>query len=179
MGQLIMRWKNDGVAAKMPQPIENVTIKNWSETVNPIDKWLDIVSYGLSEKKEGAEYYEKMNFCYKAYTPESCWFFCLNGEEAATVTVICDNESKEGYIHMVANKPCARGMGIGNLMSAFAVYKLKEAGMKTAYLTTDDWRIPAIKTYLKGGFTPDLTSEEDFAERWRKIYEVICAGKTV
>lgn len=69
---------------------------------------------------------------------------------------------------MVAAKPEARGRGIGNLMSLYAVRVLREQGMQTAYLTTDDFRIPAIKTYLKSGFTPD-TSTSDFEERWRKI----------
>ena len=46
-------------------------------------------------------------------------------------------------------------------------------GMETARLRTDDWRIPAIKTYLKIGFEPDLTSEPDYKERWEKIFEII------
>ena len=31
----------------------------------------------------------------------------------------------------------------------------------------------AIKTYLKGGFTPDLTSDESFPSRWEEIYKLI------
>ena len=49
---------------------------------------------------------------------------------------------------MVAAKDKARGKGIGNLMAFFAVTELKKRKMETAYLTTDDYRIPAIKTYL-------------------------------
>ena len=45
---------------------------------------------------------------------------------------------------------------------------LKEQGMEMAYLTTDDWRIPAIKSYLRIGFEPDL-SNDDFKTRWTKI----------
>ena len=178
MGQLIMRWKNDGVKTDMPSITEGVTLKNWTSVTNPVDKWLDIVSFGLSDKRESVDYYEKMNYRYKAYTPESCWFFCLKNEEVATITVICDKDAKEGYVHMVANKPAARGLGIGNLMSKFAVYELKKNGMQTAYLTTDDWRIPAIKTYLKAGFTPDLTSEKDFKERWDAILKIINEKET-
>ena len=58
-------------------------------------------------------------------------------------------------------------------MSDIAVWAFKTQGMKTARLRTDDWRIPAIKTYLKAGFTPDITSEPDYKERWEKIFEII------
>ena len=74
---------------------------------------------------------------------------------------------------MVACKPDFRGMGIGHILNNIAVNVLKTKGMKTAYLTTDDWRLPAIKTYLKAGFTPDLTTEPDFKERWNKIFALI------
>ena len=42
--------------------------------------------------------------------------------------------------------------------------------MKSAYLTTDDWRIPAIKSYIRCGFVPDM-STENFKNRWKKIFE--------
>ena len=35
----------------------NLEIKNWVEIENPIDKWLDIIQYGLSLKKEDEEFY--------------------------------------------------------------------------------------------------------------------------
>ena len=47
--------------------------------------------------------------------------------------------------------------------------------MQTAYLTTDDWRIPAIKSYLRIGFTPDI-STEDFKARWDEIFKIIEAS---
>lgn len=69
---------------------------------------------------------------------------------------------------MVACREEYRGRGIGTYMNALSVWLLKTHGMKTAYLTTDDWRIPAIKSYLRAGFTPDL-STDDFRARWEKI----------
>ena len=74
---------------------------------------------------------------------------------------------------MVACKPEFRGRRLGHLLNDIALYTLKKEGMETAHLTTDDWRIPAIKTYLKAGFTPDLESEPDFRERWDKIHSAI------
>ena len=73
-----------------------------------------------------------------------------------------------GELGMVIGDAGDRGRGIGTYMNALSVWLLKTHGMKTAYLTTDDWRIPAIKSYLRAGFTPDL-STDDFRARWEKI----------
>ena len=48
--------------------------------------------------------------------------------------------------------------------------------MKTAHLTTDDWRLPAIKTYLNVGFKPDV-SDDEFKARWEKVFEQINSYK--
>jgi mycothiol synthase len=172
MQQLIMRWENDGKKAQELVIPDGVEIKNWAEIENPLDKWLDIVQHGLTAKKEDEEYYKRCMFHYENYKVEDTFFFSYNGQEVATVTVICDAKTKEGYIHMVAVKTEARGKGIGNLMAFCAVKILKEKGMQTAHLTTDDFRIPAIKTYLKAGFCPDL-STEDFKSRWEKINQIL------
>ena len=42
------------------------------------------------------------------------------------------------------------------------------AGYRHVYLKTDDWRLPAIKTYLKLGFLPFLFAP-DMEERWREV----------
>ena len=102
-----------------------------------------------------------------------CYIFSVDGVPAATVTVVCDPSAKEGCIHMVACKPGFRGRGLGHLMIRMAVRVLMEQGMETAWPVTDDWRIPAIKTYLKAGFVPDLESEPDYRERWNNILSAI------
>ena len=71
---------------------------------------------------------------------------------------------------MVACHEQARGKGYGTLLNNVALHTLKNEGMETAYLTTDDWRIPAIKSYLRAGFEPDV-STEDFKTRWNNIFK--------
>ena len=102
------------------------------------------------------------------YDAQYCYLITDGDRAAATVTVIFDNAKADGYIHMVACREEYRGRGIGTYMNALSVWLLKTHGMKTAYLTTDDWRIPARKSYLRAGFTPDL-STDDFRARWEKI----------
>ena len=170
--QLIMRWENDGVQAKTPVLPEGVTVETFNERENALNEWLDIVQYGLSNGLMGAEYYENCMTSRELYKENMCNFIVKDGKAIATITVICDYDKKEGYIHMVACKPECRGQGFGTLLNDIALYILKREGMQTAHLTTDDFRIPAIKSYLRCGFTPDR-STEDFCKRWDKIYEVI------
>ncbi len=171
MAQLIMRWKNDGVAAEKPVLPEGLTLKTLPELENGVGAWLDIVRFMEQEERpaEDVSYYEKHMTSYPCYDDNMCYFVLSDGLPVATITVICDHATKAGYIHMVACKPECRGKGIGHLLNKVAVYALKKEGMETAHLTTDDWRLAAIKTYLKADFVPDTESKPDFKERWQKI----------
>lgn len=171
MEQLIMRWKNTGREAKMPD-FGDFVCRTFTESDEDIDKWAEIVQHGLTEQKATKEDY--FNIMYDHGPLELDKFFLIekDGQPAATIAIICNYEKKEGYIHMVGSHPAYRGLGLGNKMNELAVKVLVDAGMETAYLTTDDWRIPAIKSYLRSGFEPDR-STADFAERWDKIYREI------
>ncbi len=171
--QLIMRWKNDHAEKPEPTLPDGCEVLTFPEVRNAVDEWLDIVQYGLSNGRETKAYYDQIMTGWPHYSDDKCFFVKYRGEYVATVTVICDYENKDGYVHMVACRESARGLGIGNWMSSWADYVLRREGMETAHLTTDDWRIPAIKTYLKNGFEPDLVSREGFGERWGKIFEII------
>ena len=48
--------------------------------------------------------------------------------------------------------------------------RFASAGYTRIYLKTDDWRLPAIKTYLKLGFIPFLFLP-DMEGRWRDVCE--------
>jgi mycothiol synthase len=173
MEQLKMNWINDKAEVYMPVFPQGLTLKNFVELDNSLDIWLDIVQYGLSDKKEGADYYKTCMTDLPNYKDDFCFFILKDGVPAATITVVCDYQNKHGLIHMVACKPEFRGLGIGTLLNKVALYYLKKEGMMTASLKTDDWRIPAIKGYLRIGFTPDVTTEPDYKERWDKIINEI------
>ena len=175
MAQLVMNWKNDGTESVAPVIPEGVEVKTFPELPNAVYEWLDIVRFMDQEEEPISDIkkYEEDMYSYPTYNDNMCYFLLINGVPLATITVICDYEKKEGYIHMVSSKPEFRGKGLGHLMNSIAVHTLKKEGMETAYLTTDDWRIAAIKTYLRAGFEPDLDSEPDYKERWAKIYAII------
>ena len=80
------------------------------------------------------------------------------------------------YLHCVAIREEHRGKGLSFPLNA-SVLKLHEQRGRTdgCFLTTDDWRIPAICVYLRLGFLPVLWSD-DAEARWTAIFEKL--GRT-
>jgi len=175
MAQLIMNWSNDGTGAQMPEIPENVEVFRLPEVENGPEEWLEIIRYMEQTEKPRPDpsVFRKSLLEYPDFEENLCFFLAVDGEIAATITVICHREKQQGYIHMVASKPQFRGRGLGHLLNEIAVYHLKEQGMQTAYLTTDDWRLAAIKTYLKAGFVPDTESLPEFRERWQAVFQAL------
>lgn len=172
MAQLLMKWKNDGKEMKIPSLPEGFTVDTINNRENGIDEWLDIVQYDLAEEPATHEFYKKLMTDFPGYDENWCFIFCYEGRPVATSCIICNKETKEGYIHMVGSKPEIRGKRFGTFMNSYVIALMKKEGMETAHLTTDDWRIPAIKSYLRADFVPD-ESTDDYKERWKKIREII------
>lgn len=75
-----------------------------------------------------------------------------------------------GVVHMVAASPRHAGHRLGYLVSLAVLHQFVSEGLHHAVLRTDDFRLPAIVTYLKLGFKPYLDSP-DHAGRWDAIYQ--------
>lgn len=80
------------------------------------------------------------------------------------------NEHKEGTgtVHFVAVKPECRGLRLGYCVSEMVLDYAEAHEIPVMYLTTDEFRIPAIKIYLKLGFRPVMW-DSDMRERWFPI----------
>ena len=103
------------------------------------------------------------------YMPEYVLYLSENGKAIATATAI-ENEKYpgEGWFRRVGVDPDSRGKGAGRLICLAALHSLAARGYKTALLSTDDERIPAISLYYSLGFRP-VYSHESHEERWKKI----------
>jgi mycothiol synthase len=75
-----------------------------------------------------------------------------------------------GELGWVAADPSHSGRGLGLAVCAAVVRRFIQAGYRRIYLRTDDWRLPALKTYLKLGFEPFLFAD-GVEERWRAVRE--------
>ncbi len=61
------------------------------------------------------------------------------------------------------------GRGLGQQVAAAAVQHATGLARRPIFLLTDDFRLPAIKTYLKLGFVADLT-HPSYAGRWERVF---------
>ena len=70
----------------------------------------------------------------------------------------------------VLTDPVYKGHHLGKTVSVAAMHKCLAKGYRRISLLTDDFRIPALKTYLGLGWQPWLY-DSDMQERWTKIAE--------
>lgn len=77
-------------------------------------------------------------------------------------------ESEVGFLHMVCVLPEHRGHRLGYWLSLAVLHYFVERGFREVRLTTDDFRLAAIKSYLELGFQPEHTHPAD-GERWALV----------
>ena len=113
-----------------------------------------------------------------AFRPERIFFLGQGGQPVA-VAAAWEREKcppGTGYLHYVAVLPEARGQALGYWVSLAALHQMRREGNLSAILETQDERLPAIKTYLKLGFAPDLTGHKSYPARWEKILAQLSGG---
>ena len=98
------------------------------------------------------------------------------GRAVATACTIpptpAESRSELGW---VAVAPSHQGRGLGLQVCRAVLWYARRRGWPATMLYTDDWRLPAIKTYLKLGFEPELTHAGHRA-RWQAIRRQLDAG---
>ncbi len=73
-----------------------------------------------------------------------------------------------GVLGWVMTHPDFRGKHLGRQVSIAAMHRLYAAGYRAFSLLSDDFRLPAIATYLKLSWRPWFYAE-DMEERWRVL----------
>lgn len=77
-----------------------------------------------------------------------------------------------GYVHWVGTHPDHVRLGLGTAVVGRVLQDFRDRGYRDAVLQTEDFRIPAMRSYLKLGFVPELDVEgEDHRDRWRTIFQ--------
>ena len=102
-----------------------------------------------------------------SYLPERVFFLARGEELVATATALRHGELRDlrGYLHMVAVRPGHQGRRLGYSVSLAALGQMAREGARQAILRTDDFRLAAVKTYLRLGFQPLLVHENQ-RRRW-------------
>lgn len=126
-------------------------------------------SLGIEEISESV--FEDKMLKDKSVNPENIFFIISpGGDIAGTVTYQYTDDEDTGCIHMVAVEKSYQGKGLALPLILYAVQKMIGDGKKKIILTTDDWRIPAIKTYLRSGFQPVIKpGDTDMENRWAEV----------
>jgi len=83
---------------------------------------------------------------------------------------------ESGYVHWVGVDPTERGRRLGRVVMWHVMERRRAEGRTSSILETDDFRLPAITSYLGQGFIPQYL-DPDHAERWSKIFEVLAAQR--
>lgn len=73
-----------------------------------------------------------------------------------------------GALDWVAADPDHKGKGLGRVVTAAVTRLLIERGYRDIYLLTDDWRLPAVATYLGLGWEP-LLNDPEMDARWTAV----------
>jgi mycothiol synthase len=110
-------------------------------------------------------------------TVQKVWVIDHDGVPVATASVrlLPDAYPDSGYVHWVGSAPAHRGLGLGYLVTLATLHDFRTLGCRDSVLETDDFRIPAIKTYLKLGFAP-VYRDETHLDRWEKVKAVLSEG---
>jgi predicted dehydrogenase/RimJ/RimL family protein N-acetyltransferase len=90
-------------------------------------------------------------------------------------TTMATHNPREGHLYggelgWVAGDPDHAGKGLGLATCAAVTALFLRRGYRDIYLLTDDWRLPAIKVYLKLGYEPELQAP-DMPGRWQAVRE--------
>lgn len=80
-----------------------------------------------------------------------------------------------GYLHYVGARTAERGRHLGEIVTARVLECFAGSGLPQAVLETDDFRLPAIRTYLRLGFVPEPRVPGDLV-RWSRVLRVLSGG---
>lgn len=103
-------------------------------------------------------------------------FFVVSHEPTGTVvasSVAADyprkGHTETGSLQWVMADASHGGKGLGKATVAAATNSLAVGGYERVYLSTDDWRLPAIHVYLSLGWRP-LIYAPDMEPRWEAVF---------
>lgn len=166
--QLMMRRPNLQGLKEMQLP-EGYSLRSFCQ--GDVQAWNKIIAESFDSPFD-SEKFEKVMRQDAEFMPERVLFVCCNDIPVATASAWLSSkwDNSTGYLHMVGVCPGHQGKRLGYLITLAVLEKFAEDGRTTAVLSTDDFRLAALKTYLNLGFEPYLIHENQ-RERWKEVFE--------
>ena len=95
----------------------------------------------------------------------------FDGGPVATTCIIPPTATEPwSELGWVSVSPEHQGQSLGYQVCLAVLHFAWEMGYPGIYLNTDDWRLPAIKTYLNLHFEPEMI-HDSHPLRWKAVYE--------
>ena len=134
--------------------------------------WARIISDSFGGRKRTAEDTRNEITGRDVFIPEGFYFATHQDNPVGTACAWRESvdEQDVGYVHMVGVVAEHTGHKLGKWVSLAVLTYFRDNGFKCSMLDTDDFRIPAVKTYLNLGFIP-VYVEEGQIERWEQLFE--------
>ena len=89
---------------------------------------------------------------------------------ATTCTIPPTSTEPRSELGWLSVSPEHQGHRLGYQVCLAVLHFAREMGYPEVYLNTDDWRLPAIKTYLNLRFDPEMI-HDSHPLRWKAAYE--------
>jgi mycothiol synthase len=133
--------------------------------------WANIINASFGGERT-AEHTRREIVNREVFDPEGLFFATYQGIPVGTACAWkkSPDEKEVGYVHMVGVDAKHTGRRLGKLVSLCVLVYFRERGFKCVMLDTDDFRLPAVKTYLNLSFLP-VYVDVDQPERWRRVFE--------
>jgi mycothiol synthase len=150
----------------------------------PAPYHLDMMS---AATQEGVAQVLRLSFPEEVWTPERVQrdfvdapdvlqtFVVLQGESVAataSVRLLPERYPHAGYLHYVGAHPQHQGQRLGYVVALAVLKYFERLECRDAVLETDDFRLPAIKTYLNLGFVPE-NRHPSHEQRWKDVLAIL------
>lgn len=149
----------------LPPDYEIRTFKKGDEKI-----WCRIVNETVGGNLKKDDFIKRFS-SKKQFDPEGLFFLYYKTKPCGTVLAWKEDKNL-GVLHYLGILPEHTGKNLGYMLSLYALKYFRKKEIKEIFLTTDDFRLPAIKIYLKLGFKPVIL-DEFHLRRWNKILSIL------
>ena len=169
--QLLMRRPNLDELPPIDVP-EGYEVRTYQPGDDAV--WADVINRSFGGDQRTAASARQAIMDRPQFAPDRLFFVTKDGVAAGTACAWYKDEfpSGTGYLHMIGVVPEHQGHGLGRLLVNLVLDCFKRNGFREVVLNTDDFRVPAIKSYLRAGFEPVYRDDDD-RERWAAIFKII------
>ena len=181
--QIAMGWlRKEPTPAYFP---DGYTVEKYNGDPNQKKEFFRLWNGRYGTEKEVNDAFYNCFEHYKDCVPKSDVHFVKDGDEyIGTITAIHHPRGNTGYVHMVAIREDYRGKHLSRALNYIAMKKIYDDGSERAFLTTNEWRQNAIRSYIKAGFYPMQNGvwkaeKKQMIERWKKVYKDLDLGELV